>query len=175
MAGWLFWLAMPAIVLALLLQAPGCGGSDQPSQSQDATKPTQTQAIKLNGKRFELDLALDDQSRELGLSDRQSIAENGGMLFVFPYPRRASFVMRRCYVPIDLIFADEDGYIDSMHAMQVIEPIGGPAWKNPPTGYASSGRVLYAIELKGGTLADLDLKRGDRLDLPLEALQSKAQ
>ena len=97
------------------------------------------------------------------------------MLFVFPSPRPTQFVMRRCYVPIDLIFIDDDGYIDSLHAMEVIEPIGGARWKNPFSGYPSAGSILYAVELKGGKIAELGLKRGEKLDLPDAALQLKAQ
>ena len=97
------------------------------------------------------------------------------MLFVFPSPVRTQFVMRRCYVPIDLIFIDEDGYIDSLHAMEVIKPIGSARWKNPSLGYPTRGYILYAVELQGGKIAELGLQRGEKLDLPEAVLQLKAQ
>lgn len=168
------------LVMAVLVSVPGCD-SDGTPKGQDAPKTTgqstqaETIAFPLKGETFNLELALDGDSRTQGLSDRKSIADDGGMLFVFPSPVKTQFVMRRCYVPIDLIFIDEDGYIDSLHAMDVIEPIGGARWKNPSTGYSTAGSILYAVELQGGKIAELGLKRGEKIALPEAVLQLNAQ
>ena len=161
-----------------------CGkGSEQPAvtsgpsgfagPSEPAVAPTV--ALTLKGRVFDLELALDDASRTQGLSDRKSIKTDGGMLFVFPSPGRTQFLVRRCYVPIDVIFIDEDGYIDSLHAMEVIEPIGGPRWTNPHTGYSTVGAIRYAVELRGGMIEELGLRRGEKIDLPEAVLQLKSQ
>jgi hypothetical protein len=171
------------LVSALVLGVPGCGKSGEaPSgsatkQETPAETTTKTQTVEINGHTFELELALDDDEREQGLSDRKEIAEDGGMLFVFPNPVYGGFVMRRCYVPIDLIYVDDDGYIDSLHRMSVIEPIGGDQWHDPSGSYSyrSAGLIQFVIELKGGTLDKLKLRRGDKIDLPREKLQSMAQ
>lgn len=168
------------VVTACAVAVVGCGndgGTAPPPEQQSTTDAAQAQtvAFPLNGRTFHLELALDDAARIQGLSDRQSIADDGGMLFVFPSPIKTQFVMRRCYVPIDLVFIDEDGYIDSLHAMEVIEPIGGPRWKNPFLGYPSAGYIRYAVELKGGTIAELGLKRGEKLALPEAVLQLESQ
>ena len=168
-----------ALALALLLMLSACGNGGEPADqsADDQARPSQpeTVAFPLKGQTFRLELALDDASRHQGLSDRKSIPADGGMLFKFPEPVSTQFVMRRCYVPIDLIFIDEDGYIDSLHAMEVIEPIGGARWKNPFTGYPTLGEVLYAVELRGGKIAELGLKRGEKLDLPEAVVQLQAQ
>ncbi|MFN3167315.1 MAG: DUF192 domain-containing protein [Phycisphaeraceae bacterium] len=170
-----------AVAIVLVLAVPGCGksgdaaGSGSTTQDKPADNTPTTQTVEINGHTFELELALDDDAREQGLSDRKQIAEDGGMLFVFRHPVRTQFVMRRCYVPIDLVFIDDDGYIDTLHRMEVIEPVGGPQWHNPSTGYPSAGAIQFVIELKGGTLDKLKLRRGDRIDLPREKLQSMAQ
>jgi len=180
------WVMVKAAVVAALavfagaaLWVPGCGsGGESPSStagSNDREQRPKTQTIQLGGRSFELEVAADEAAITQGLSDRKSIAADGGMLFVFDEPRYAQFVMRRCYVPIDLIFVDRKGYIDSLHRMEVIRPIGGPAWRDPSSGYTSVGRVQYAIELKGGTLDELGLSRGDKIDLPIKALQSLAR
>ena len=172
-------VAVFALCSALLAGLVACGNGGEPADPSgtgtgEAATP-ETIELPLKDQTFNLELALDDESRTQGLSDRKSIAEHGGMLFVFPSPRQTQFVMRRCYVPIDLVFVDEDGYIDSLHAMEVIEPIGGARWKNPFSGYPSTGEILYAIELKGGKIAELGLKRGEKLELPESVLQLKAQ
>jgi hypothetical protein len=172
-------LAGLAFTLAMLLVLSACGNAGDPaSQTGDTTDQSadlETVAFPIKNQVFELELALDSESRKQGLSDRKSIADDGGMLFVFPDPVSTQFVMRRCYVPIDLIFIDDDGYIDSLHAMEVIEPIGGARWKNPFTGYKTTGYILYAVELKGGKIAELGLERGEKIELPEAVLQLKAQ
>lgn len=168
-------------LLALFLLVSGCGKSDQASgpdakpNGKNANTTLETETIQIKGQTFELELALDNESRKQGLSDRKEIAEDGGMLFVFTQLVPGQFVMRRCYVPIDLIYLDDDGYIDSMHHMQVIEPIGGAQWNNPSRPYLSSGYIQYVIELKGGSIDKLDLKTGEKIDLPFESLQDRAQ
>lgn len=169
-----------AFVMLVMLGMSACGNGGAPAGSGDgdaAGQPSTAETVELTlkGQAFNLELAVDNASRTQGLSDRKSIAEDGGMLFVFPSPVKTQFVMRRCYVPIDLIFIDEDGYIDSLHAMEVIEPIGGARWKNPFTGYPTTGSILYAVELKGGKIAELGLKRSEKLDLPKSVLQLQAQ
>jgi len=172
-----------ALLVTLVLGTPGCGKAGEATdgnaakQDKPAETTPKTQTVEINGHTFELELALDADAREQGLSDRKEIAADGGMLFVFPRPTvgQASFVMRRCYVPIDLIYIDDDGYIDSIHRMKVIEPVGGAQWRDPSTGYPSAGSIQFVIELKGGTLDKLKLRRGDKIDLPREKLQSMAQ
>ncbi|MBX2853001.1 MAG: DUF192 domain-containing protein [Phycisphaeraceae bacterium] len=171
-------LAVLAAVLVSCLPACGNGGEPATKPGGDTAKAPaelETIAFPIKGKAFTLELAIDGDARTQGLSDRKSIADDGGMLFVFPSPVKTQFVMRRCYVPIDLIFIDEDGYIDSLHAMEVIEPVGGARWKNPFTGYSTAGSILYAVELQGGKIAELGLKQGEKLELPEAVLQLKAQ
>lgn len=179
MAGWV-WVAVSAFVVGSLALTPGCGsGQAEPSEvSQgegEADQASAMQAVTLKGRRFNLELALNHAQRVQGLSDRESIADDGGMLFVFPRPVPGRFSMRRCYVPIDLIYIDRKGYIDSLHRMEVVEPIGGASWKNPLRSYSSAGLIQYVIELKGGTLDELGLKRGEKIELPFDALQSRAE
>lgn len=173
------WIHKAALAV-VLMGVSGCGNGGSAADRPGATTAGETDAVEtvdfpIDGVTFRLELALDDASRTQGLSDRESIADDGGMLFVFPTPVRTQFVMRRCYVPIDLIYIDEDGYIDSLHAMEVIEPIGGSRWKNPSSGYPTAGFIRYAVELKGGRIAELGLKRGMKIDLPEAVLQLSSQ
>ncbi|MEM9348228.1 MAG: DUF192 domain-containing protein [Planctomycetota bacterium] len=169
-----------ALALTLLLTLSACGNGGEPTanpgpEAGNDPATVETVDVTLKEQTFSLELAMDHASRVQGLSDRKSIAEDGGMLFIFPRPVQTMFQMRRCYVPIDVIFIDEDGYIDSLHAMEVIEPIGSPRWKNPASGYPTAGPILYAIELAGGKIEQLGLRRGERVELPEAVLQLEAQ
>lgn len=138
------------------------------SSYQTGDKTTQ---VKIAGRVFTLELALDQTTRVQGLSNRKEIPENGGMLFVFPdlQVMRQEFVMRDCPIPIDIIFLDPSRRITATHAMQVEEPRREgedlAAYENRLKRYSSRFDAKYAIELKGGTLPSLGLKTGDQIDI----------
>jgi len=155
---------VPLLLLAAAsLLLAGCGSS---SLVPEVTRVT------IADRTFILELALDDSSRHQGLSDRASIAPDGGMLFAFPQARKLSFVMRRCLVPIDIIFLDASSRIVAMHEM-AIEPYDTPesALKRYPSHYPAQ----FVIELAGGTLKTLDLKLGQQIDLPVDRLRKWAR
>ena len=90
------------------------------------------------------------------------------MLFVFAQARELQFVMRRCHVPIDVIFLDPAGRIVKTHAMKT-QPLDTPEddlWR-----YPSQWQAQFAIELSGGSAAQLKLEYLDVVDLPLDDLK----
>lgn len=170
-------LYITGLIACLLLMA-GCpdekpaaeGTQAEPvAQAEDST----TQQVMIKGETFTLELALDDASRLQGLSDRSEIAEDGGMLFVFPKEEKREFVMRRCLVPIDIAFLNAKGEVVWMHAMQVERDPDTPEYLLKR--YRSHYPAQFAIELKEGSLRRLGLAQGDRIDLPLEELKGRVR
>ncbi len=157
--------AVAAMLLLLITVTAGC---DKDAITKDARLP-----VEIDGHRFELELALTKSTRFQGLSDRESIAEDGGMLFAFNAPEKLSFVMRRCPVPIDIIFLDPGGRIVAMHEMQVEPDPYAP--DHELRRYTSRWPAQFAIELKGGTLRELDLQAGDKIALPTDELRQLAE
>lgn len=135
-------------------------------------RPPGVHQVKLGGRTFNLELALDDQTRYQGLSDRAQITVDGGMLFVFPRPRRLAFVMRRCLVPIDLLLLDPGGRVIAMHSMQ-IEPYDTP--ERDLQRYGCEWPAQFAIELKAGTIDQIGIRTGHTVNLPLEDLKRRAR
>lgn len=131
-----------------------------------------TQRVYIGDKWFELELALDPESRYQGLSDRTAIDANSGMLFVFPQPAPLEFVMRRCLVPIDLIYLGPGGRVVAMHHMAT-EPYATP--DNALRRYPSRWPAQFAIELSQGSIEALSLKPGMRVILPVETLKTMAR
>ena len=156
------WTGVTALLCLTALLLPGCGGDNG----------VRTQEVEIAGRVFELELALDDASRRRGLSYRESIPEDGGMLFVFPEQRVLQFHMRECLVPIDVIFLNEWGYIVQSHHMPVEPP---ETRANPQRTYSSVSPAAYAIELRGGTLEALPIGVGDRVRLPFAELKAMAE
>lgn len=153
------------ILMTALLTFPA--GCDQADPMVD-----EILRVSIGGRSFDLELAMSDATRVKGLSDRESIPTDGGMLFVFPQARPLSFVMRRCLVPIDIIYLDPAGRIVRTYAMQV-EPYDTP--ESRLRRYDSGNTAQFAIELAGGTLDSLNLSLGQKIDLPVESLKQRAR
>lgn len=130
-----------------------------------------TTRVNVGGKVFTLELATDTASRVRGLSGRTSIAEDGGMLFVFPDSQAGSheFIMRDCPIPIDIIFLDRSRRVTAVHAMKVEEPRrdgeDAMAYENRLKRYPSRFDSQYAIELRGGMLEKVPVKPGEFIDI----------
>jgi len=67
--------------------------------------------VHIAGQDIKVDLALTEAQREQGLSGRQSLNENEGMLFVFDSPGNYPFWMKDMNFPIDIIWLSEDGSV----------------------------------------------------------------
>ena len=130
------------------------------------------QSVTIDGQTFHLELALEAKAWEQGLSDRRTIDPDGGMLFVFTTSNRRYFVMRRCHIPIDLIYLDTNGYLVQTHEMTVEPDPMAP--DNQLKQYDSRDPVQFAIELPGGCLKRLKLEIADRIDLPYDRLKQMA-
>lgn len=150
----------------------GCSSETEPSAAP-ASGDELILPVTILDEVFNLELALDDATRLQGLSDRADIAEDGGMLFVFPEAELRQFVMRRCLVPIDIAFLDVEGGVVWMHAMQVESDPDIPEYQLKR--YDSHYPAQFAVELRAGTIRRLGLKQGDRVDLPLEDLKHRVR
>jgi len=163
-----------ALVLALFSVVPtlvlvGC----------DEETARDVESVRLDGNWFHLELALDHNARVRGLSGRDFIAEDGGMLFAFPVASIQNFVMRDCLVPIDIIYLDGAGRITAMHAMTLEPPRGEneslAAYEARLKRYSSRFPAQFAIEVKGGWLERLNLEVGDRVELDTAGLKRRAR
>ena len=153
----------------------GCGGASNANM----------QYLKIGDKAFFLEVAADEPTRMKGLGQRDHIEANGGMLFVFANPVDTAFVMRDCPIDIDIIFVDPTGRITAMHQMKAEAPRGegegksgdfsNQTYENRLKKYPSRYPAQFVVELKGGTIPSLTVKEGDKLDLPLAALKSRAK
>jgi uncharacterized membrane protein (UPF0127 family) len=72
---------------------------------------------------------------------RTNLAENAGMLFVFPQPFQASFWMMNCPLPLSAAYIDPDGVIQEIHKL---EP------HNTNSVVAASNNVQFVLETNQG-------------------------
>lgn len=132
--------------------------------------------VQIGGETFLLEVAADGHSRYQGLSGREFIAPNGGMIFVYPYAAVRYFVMRDCLVAIDIMFIDGAGSIINTYTMSPDKPRADDesksAYERRLTRYYSEAPSQYVIELRAGTIDRLGLERGGLVPLDTRWLQN---
>jgi uncharacterized membrane protein (UPF0127 family) len=107
--------------------------------------------------KFKIELALSDAQMEQGLMFRRSLAPDAGMLFDFKTPTNVTMWMKNTLIPLDMLFVDEHGQIIDIHERAVPQSLEVIAAKGP---------ARYVVELNGGTVARLGIKRGDKVTSP---------
>jgi len=101
--------------------------------------------------RFKVWMAVSNAQRERGLMFVKSLAENEGMLFIYPAPQVISMWMKNTYIPLDMLFIRADGKVARVVANTTPHSLDTIESKEP---------VLAVLELKGGTAAKLGIKAG---------------
>lgn len=95
--------------------------------------------------------------RYTGLSDTESLPEDRGMLFVYDTVTDHTFVMRRMDFGLDIVYADGDGAITTIHHA----PAPGPNEDGNDQEYP--GRGQYVLELNRGWTTERGVTVGDLL------------
>ncbi|MBN2829502.1 MAG: DUF192 domain-containing protein [Candidatus Cloacimonetes bacterium] len=90
---------------------------------------------------FDIEIAETPEKQEIGLMYRKKMAPNQGMLFVYDQPQPLSFWMKNTYLPLDMIFIDEQNKIAQISKDTV------PYSEDPIICYKP---VLYVLEVNAG-------------------------
>lgn len=99
--------------------------------------------------------------RYTGLSETESLPEDRGMLFVFNSVGTHEFVMREMDFGIDIVFADADGTITTIHHADA----PGPDEDGSNQSYPGTGQ--YVLEVNQHWTTDRNITEGDILDFDL--------
>jgi uncharacterized membrane protein (UPF0127 family) len=119
--------------------------------------------LKVGNKTIEVEIADTPQEWEMGLSYRDTLRENHGMLFVFPEEIRRVFWMRGCNFDIDLAYIETDGTINEIITMEK-EPLDIPL-DSLKTYTSQSTRIKFALEMIGGWYREHNVSVGTRINL----------
>lgn len=104
-----------------------------------------------------MEIADTEPAREAGLSKRPSLAEDAGMLFVFPSDIQAAFWMKDTWIDLSIAFIAADGRIVDIQDMTRMTQ----DTHMPPRPYR------YALEVNKGFYQNNGINPGDRVDLQL--------
>ncbi|GAB5459660.1 MAG: DUF192 domain-containing protein [Henriciella sp.] len=107
---------------------------------------------------FSVEVANDAEEISYGLMNRDSMAEDQGMLFEFAEPREPAMYMKDTLIPLDMLFISVNGKVEMIArnavpgSLRTISP-GVP--------------VKGVLELNGGRAEALDIKPGDTVRHPI--------
>ena len=99
---------------------------------------------------FKLELAETPARRRRGLMGRKTLADDGGMLFVWPQSAVRLFWMKDTPLSLDILFFDEDGKLVYLH--NAAEPYSLKT-------ISSMEPTKYVVEIKGGTVERMGIER----------------
>ncbi len=105
-----------------------------------------------------VEVADDDEERQVGLMNRESLPADAGMIFLFDGATSGGFWMKNTLIPLSIAFADEDGTIVAILDMEPCEADPCEVY-DPGVSYAS------ALEVNQGAFSDWGVAVGDRLTL----------
>jgi uncharacterized protein len=149
--------AIFSALAALALAVSASAIAQQPKNPQGPTDPL---VILSSGKSIPLKVELADtpQESEMGLMYRASMPKDHGMIFDFRVPgqplREVDMWMKNCLFPQDMLFLDGTGKVIAivLDARPGSERLISPGFP-----------IASVLELNGGTVKELGIKTGDKV------------
>ena len=96
-----------------------------------------------------------EQTREHGLSDRESLSVDTGMLFIFPTATIQGFWMKDMHFPLDIIWIDKNKKVIGIAANATPESY--------PEVFMSPDLIQYVLEINAGKSTDFGITTGAQL------------
>ncbi len=97
--------------------------------------------------------------RSIGLMNRTSLGESEGMLFIFPNPAIQTFWMKNTLIPLDMIFADENGKI--VDIKKDVQPCRTFVCET----YSSGKEAKFVVEVNAGFSDRNSISVGNRIEI----------
>lgn len=123
---------------------------------------TEVRVINSRGEQFKVDAEVvrSQDEKAKGLSNRNSLKTNSGMLFYYENDTLNGFWMKDTLIPLDMLFLSEKGEII------YIEENAQPCTE-PPCRVYNPGKVYrYVLEVNGNWTKERNVKVGDTVDIP---------
>ncbi|MFA7676399.1 MAG: DUF192 domain-containing protein [Candidatus Shapirobacteria bacterium] len=112
--------------------------------------------IKINNTNYKIELAKTVAQKTKGLSQREKLCSNCGMLFIFGYETELPFWMKDTLIPLDMIWLNKDGKIVDIKTANET---------NSTKIYQNQSKAQYVLELNANDSQKINLKIGDFIDL----------
>lgn len=114
-------------------------------------------ALKVGDTLIPVDVADTQEKRTRGLSGREALQRNTGLLFIFDTSGKHGFWMKDMNFPIDIVWIDENWRVVSVESG--VEP------ETYPTVFYPEESAKYVLELNSGEAFTLGIDRGVEVSL----------
>lgn len=116
-----------------------------------------TEEMRINGKIINVEISDTLEKQEKGLSGRQSMPENQGMLFVFDRPDFYSFWMKDMNFSLDFIWIRGDEVVEITRNVK-------PEDYKPPKSLVPKNKIDKVLEFNAGMAEKMGIKEGNKAD-----------
>src|SRR3989344_1775222 len=118
--------------------------------------------VAINGQTYFIEIADTAASQQHGLSDRTSLPQEHGMLFIFPEKQVRSFWMKDMHFPLDMIWIDGDTIVD------ITENVPPPTPGESPAIVYPKAPVDKVLELNAGEVKRIGVSAGQKVLLSID-------
>ena len=109
--------------------------------------------LKVSGYTLSAEVAYKKESRIRGLTYRNFMKKNSGMLFVFPEASIHSMWMVNTYIPLSVAFLNKNGMI-----LNIIDMSPHTRTRN-----SAASKAKYALEMNLGWFSSRSIKAGEKI------------
>lgn len=158
------FLAVLAAAFLSIGAATAVAGADNDAQQLDRAFSRSTLQIATpDAKLHKIDVWIADNEmrRARGLMFVESMADDAGMLFIYPQPQEISMWMKNTHLSLDMLFVSANGRVHSIVANT--KPMSLDT-------ISSNGTVVAVIELKAGSAARMNIRPGAQVIHPAFSL-----
>lgn len=148
---------MKKIYILILLVVGGFLFYELQATIKPILSDTSSPNVTINNKKIKVELANDYDKWQKGLSDREELDKDTGMLFVFPGTQIRNFWMKNMHFPIDIIWIEHNKVIGISKNLQ-------PEGEMPTNSYSSILPVNYVLEVNAGFADKNNIKEGDLVE-----------
>ncbi len=120
--------------------------------------PTSGPTETIGGHTFNIEIAKTPTEKEIGLSSKQSLPQDQGMLFPFDKPGNYSFWMKNMKFPIDIIYIK---YNTIVSIFQNVQPPSSTEQELPI--YTPVAAADSVLEINAGLSSKYNFKEGDKV------------
>lgn len=168
-------------ILILALAGAGCGrggapvaGIEEVEFPADLPRPAfETAVITVGGHPVTAEVADTDERRRYGFMFQKHLADDRGMIFIYPTRRPLAIWMRNTRMELDLLYVDDDGRVSAVYRR--MKPFHEPQHSRADPGYTTSTDCRFAVELAGGWLDRHGVGLGARVEIPAELKALRAE
>ena len=150
------------ILMLGLLTVLGCASSQDGTTYSGTGPGPDVAAVSIGDATYAVDLAVTSEERQQGLSGREHLPQDAGMLFVFEEERVRHFWMKEMHFPLDIIWIDAQCSLLDVSANVPMPP--PDAGNDDIPRVQSPAPARYVLEVNAGEAERNGLQTGDPVE-----------